>query len=193
VNLIPAYPFDGGLALQYLLAALWPELEPRQLRSIVGWTARVFAVGLLVTAVAAGFGPLGEDGNAGATGAGSVPVWMPLSLLAIFVFFSARRWGDAAPVDEPDSAESPLSSAPSDVEQDEQARLVDLRGPLARWLDERREAARQRREQIEADEEQRVDEILARLHESGLDSLSRDERGILERVSARYRDRQNSG
>ena len=55
-----------------------------------------------------------------------------------------------------------------------------------------REAARQRREQIEADEEERVDEILARLHESGFDSLSRDERGILERVSARYRDRQNS-
>jgi hypothetical protein len=34
-----------------------------------------------------------------------------------------------------------------------------------------------------------VDEILARLHEHGLSSLSAEDRSLLERVSRRYRSR----
>jgi hypothetical protein len=45
---------------------------------------------------------------------------------------------------------------------------------------------------IEREEEQQVDAILARLHESGRDALSPQERALLERVSARYRNRTQS-
>jgi Zn-dependent protease len=41
----------------------------------------------------------------------------------------------------------------------------------------------------EHEDERRVDEILAKLHEVGLEKLTPEERGILERASARYRQR----
>ena len=63
-------------------------------------------------------------------------------------------------------------------------------GPVGRWLEERREARQQRQRQLEDDEERRVDDILARLHLLGLDGLSLEDRQILDRVSARYRNRQ---
>ena len=39
------------------------------------------------------------------------------------------------------------------------------------------------------EEERQVDSILSRLHSEGLASLTRRERELLERVSARYRNR----
>jgi hypothetical protein len=44
-------------------------------------------------------------------------------------------------------------------------------------------------EEIEAEEERQVDGILSRLHAHGMDSLTVDERKLLDRVSARYRNR----
>ena len=44
--------------------------------------------------------------------------------------------------------------------------------------------------ELEAEDEKRVDEILARLHERGMRSLSPEDRALLERVSQRYRSRQ---
>jgi hypothetical protein len=44
-------------------------------------------------------------------------------------------------------------------------------------------------QQQEADEERSLDEILERLHRHGRESLSPEDRALLERVSARYRSR----
>ena len=44
-------------------------------------------------------------------------------------------------------------------------------------------------EDVEAAEEQQVDRILSRLHAHGMDSLTSEERQLLQRVSARYRSR----
>jgi 2-oxo-4-hydroxy-4-carboxy--5-ureidoimidazoline (OHCU) decarboxylase len=46
--------------------------------------------------------------------------------------------------------------------------------------------------QLEREEERRVDSILVRVKELGLDAISPEERALLQRVSARYRDRQRS-
>jgi hypothetical protein len=62
-------------------------------------------------------------------------------------------------------------------------------GPFAQWLQERRDSARKTRKEQEQTEESRADEILARLHELGIDSLSPEDRNLLERVSARIRRR----
>jgi hypothetical protein len=51
---------------------------------------------------------------------------------------------------------------------------------------------KQRRELQERDEERQVDEILSRLHSAGMDGLTAKERALLNRVSARYRNRQQS-
>ena len=42
---------------------------------------------------------------------------------------------------------------------------------------------------MEAEEEQRVDEILDRLHRHGKESLTAEDHSLLERVSVRYRNR----
>ena len=48
------------------------------------------------------------------------------------------------------------------------------------------EQARER----EAEEERLADEILEKVHREGIESLSAEDREILNRVSARYRNRQ---
>jgi hypothetical protein len=63
---------------------------------------------------------------------------------------------------------------------------------LAMWKKNRQLLKEQRRREREVSDESRVDEILARLHESGIDSLPPEDRAILQRVSARYRSRLES-
>jgi hypothetical protein len=66
-------------------------------------------------------------------------------------------------------------------------------GPFAQWLEEKRELERNRRQELKQGEladERRVDEILARLHERGPQSLSAEDRQVLQRVSDRLRRRQ---
>jgi hypothetical protein len=63
---------------------------------------------------------------------------------------------------------------------------------LSRWIKQRRANRQRRLAQMEADEERRVDEVLARLNEVGIHALATDERRLLERVSKRYRQRLES-
>ena len=61
---------------------------------------------------------------------------------------------------------------------------------MRQWLDNRREARRQREKELEEHDDQRVDEVLARLHDLGPGAMSEEDRALLDRVSARYRNRQ---
>jgi stage IV sporulation protein FB len=63
---------------------------------------------------------------------------------------------------------------------------------MRQWLQNRREMRRRKRLWQEQEEERQVDSILLRLHEVGLEGLSAKERALLNRVSARYRNRQGS-
>ncbi len=65
-------------------------------------------------------------------------------------------------------------------------------GTLRRWIAHRQEARLRKQRMIEEEEERRVDEILVRLHEAGMTGLSSKDRALLDRVSARYRNRQGS-
>jgi hypothetical protein len=67
-------------------------------------------------------------------------------------------------------SESRSSDLPWERDDDESGEPVDL-------------------EEIEAAEERQVDGILSRLHAHGMNSLTADERQLLIRVSARYRNR----
>jgi hypothetical protein len=117
-----------------------------------------------------------------------VPPCIPLMTLGVFLFFSARQ--DLVCGQPYEQVEGPagyqldsdgldLLEAMWSADEDENGVLVEHQ-PLRQHEN--------RREQ-DAFEDARVDDILARLHDSSLESLSPEEVDILQRASERYRHR----
>ena len=194
VNLIPAYPFDGARALRAGIMCLWPNIDSRQVVLVVARLAKVVAFALVIVAwlyrkeVTPSELP--------------VPTWFPMVMLAIFVFFSARVEEGRLESDDADDGffgydfsqgyTSLERSIDGGSPQSSTKTTEPIAGPLVRWLQNRREQKERRRIANEAEEDRRVDDILHRLHETGLDKLSLEDRRLLDRVSARLRSRSES-
>jgi len=180
VNLLPAFPFDGGRALRAGLSALWPDSSPRPAAFVVGLLAKLAAVALVIVAWVM------RDQAADQP----VPIWFSLVILAVFLYFGAKQ--EEERVDEFEMEDElfgyDFSQGYTSLERSTERR-EDRPSPFVLWLERRRQAKQQRLRQIEAEEERRADEILERLHAQGMDSLTEEERMLLKRVSARYRQR----
>ena len=59
----------------------------------------------------------------------------------------------------------------------------------SQWLKEKRAEREQMERELEEEEERRADEILAKLHKEGAESLSDEDKALLARVSERIRKR----
>jgi len=180
VNLLPAYPFDGG---QMLRTLLWPALEHRAAGLVVVRVSKLTALAMCV-----GAWMLRDTQSADV-----LPAWVPLVLFAAFIWFSAQHeWMRLETAEWDDELFSyDFSQGYTSLERGPEP----SRPPgssMRRWLDNRREQRQRRRQWIEQEEERQVDEILVRLHETGMNSLSAKERALLNRVSARFRNRQGS-
>jgi hypothetical protein len=179
LNLYPAYPLDGGHALAGMLR---PVFGQRAAVLIVGTSAMLTAIGLLIMALL-----LPEDARL-------VPTWLPLSLFAIFLFFSGKQQIESW---RPAEAEETVlgydfSEGYTSLERSQHVKAIPAPGMLRRWIQQRRATRRRRMAETEAEEERRVDEVLALLNEVGIDALSAADRQLLERVSRRYRQRLES-
>ena len=161
-----------------MLLSLSPESGARRASIFVAAIAKITAIALLVAAVL-----LFRE----RTPASPVPVWFALSLLAIFLYFSAKQEADRQ--QDIEDHQEPFGYDFSQGYTSLERSVEEPVGPVQRWLAQRKHARLERQREIEEDEESRVDDILSRLHLHGIESLSQEDRSLLDRVSARYRYR----
>ncbi len=180
VNVLPALPLDCGRVLH---AVLWPSFGPRNSVVMISrWFAPFTAFSLMFAAW------MTRNDHSSL----AVQPWLLLVLAAIYLLFYG--WSEIQRQEEPETDEGALgydfSQGYTSLERQLNVGRPAGGSSFRRWLEDRREAKRQKARKIEQEEERRADEILARLHECGMAGLTPEERAILERVSARYRNRQ---
>ncbi|HVX10922.1 MAG TPA: site-2 protease family protein [Pirellulales bacterium] len=175
VNCLPALPFDAGRGVR---ALLWMQYEFRHGVVLAARVAQLTALGL---AVAAWMIHRSGDYSFAA---------LPFLLVAVLLFFGAKQEIDRLYEAESDEAlfGYDFSQGYTSLEKAAPSRKAQA-SPVKKWLDDRRAKRLERRRKVEADEERRVDDVLVRLHQVGLHGLSEEERALLNRVSARYRNR----
>ena len=127
------------------------------------------------------------------------PVWFVLVALSIFVFFCSRREElQQAEVEHEDDTVfgydfsqgyTSLERSLSEETGKESRSSASPFRAFQSWIVRRRAERERRRVEQEKEDETRVDEILARLHDGGMHSLTSEDRALLERVSKRYRSR----
>jgi Zn-dependent protease len=173
-NLLPAFPFDGARLLR---TALWPRLGYRTASLQVVRAAKLTALTLFV------LGLIVHQQYPAAL--------MILSVLSLLVFFAARHEIDK--LQDTDSEERvfgyDFSQGYTSLERATGTPAAPKLNFLRRWLKNRHENRLRRRREVEELEDLRVDDVLARLHEAGVDGLSSEDRALLQRVSQRYRNR----
>lgn len=183
LNLIPAFPFDGGRMLRAGLVLTQVSADYQRVSTIATRVAKLVAVGFLIAAWM-----VQPDQNPGAF----LQARFAFLLLAIFIYFSARREEYYAQYFQGDDGVLgyDFSEGYTSLERSgPKVTTQPMPGPLVQWWKRRREVRQQRQRDLEVLEDGLVDEILSRVHLSGLESLSNEDRSILERVSARYRKR----
>jgi stage IV sporulation protein FB len=190
INLLPAYPFDGGRLLRAGLSVCRPFMVARRRAEITFWVAMGHGLAILLLALVL------WKHNVDAV----FPIWLALLLLAVVLLVGARRdveqlatgieageavaqWGA--------SCYDGGTAEPSTRDGDEVSQVApgqSPRRPRDAWETPEASPAEDEAEE-EAEEERQLDGILSRLHARGMQSLSAQERELLQRASERYRHR----
>jgi Zn-dependent protease len=163
-NLIPAYPLDGGQLLQ---SAVWARTDYRRGVVVAAYSGFVVAVLALV-----------------------VSFWWNEAMivaLAMFMLYMA-----SLKLYQLDADDGPFgydfSAGYTSLDRDEEAApKVKRPGPVARWLQARKARKLQREMEQRAADEERKELLLEKIAQTGMTSLTAEERRFLEQFSSRYR------
>lgn len=190
INLLPVSPFDGGRIVRSLIPLLWPNTRTDQIYLGSMIVAMMTSIGLCIVAWFV------KDNQATTL----IPMWLVLILLAIVVFFGARRqtqldlrdlenllerergaYGDKIL----DAIENRAFDEFDDEDDDQE---------ISDWLWQHKYEMESEDGEDEpaADEEEQLDGILARIKDVGVEGLTEYERFVLLRASARYRERRQT-
>ena len=177
VNLIPALPLDGGRALRAYLAR--PSLVHRD-SLIAPHTSWAMAAVLFLVGLARLI--FWQDPVGGMT------LIALAILIGVVVRLEARMLEDGGYLDDSLFGYD-FSDGYTSLESSAQKVRPYRESALKRWRRRRSDLRRQRRQALEAAEDARMDEILAKLHGQGRASLTDEEQRFLIRVSVKYRNR----
>ncbi|MCH7988548.1 MAG: site-2 protease family protein [Planctomycetes bacterium] len=173
VNLIPVYPLDGGQILKAVLSA-------RLNREIA--TDLYIKSGMIVGLLAL-IGGLFIDPSSGRFLVFLGAVIMLLNLQESFQLRSTDGYDDSF-------MGYDFSQGYTSLDRSDEKSLPARRpGLWQRWREQRRAEKFLKEQEQEAEAEQQLDLLLAKVHSEGIESLSDAERRLLDRVSARYRDK----
>lgn len=165
-NLIPAYPLDGGQLLQ---AVIWGRTDYRRGVVVASYSGFIVSVIFLIVSIAA-----------------NEALFMGLALFMLYQ--ASMRLHMLEAEDGPFGYD--FSAGYTSLEKDDEPPPKPKRpGFFTRWLQARKARKAAREMEQRQQDEQRMDELLAKIAQSGKNSLTDDERRFLERVSARYRNR----
>ena len=181
VNLIPCFPFDGAEILRTVFGFSFKSVPQYRIESAIRVTGTAVALTMIGVAWllrSAGMAPIG-------------PIWFVLLVAGICMYFAARHsfyketYDDTSDWDE---AQSALGLAESFTESQSFFVFGDSEDPeYSKWLVEKQEARIRDELQLEQQEIEQADEVLVKLHETGIESLTSDEKLLLQRVSERLR------
>jgi stage IV sporulation protein FB len=173
-NLIPALPFDAGRMLRVVTAGSSKD------SMIAPWTARGFAIIL-------GLAGIVRICTYPKSGSGLTLIALAV-LIEIMVRMESRMLEEGGFFDDGVFGYD-FSEGYTSLESSTPVVRPYRESALKRWRRRRSELRKQRRLAREAAEEQRMDEILAKLHSEGRSSLTDEENRFLVRVSAKYKNR----
>jgi len=176
--LVSLMPIDPCAGAELMRGVLWPIVGRTTAASLTSLAALGAAAFIVLLALV-----LAQDNSNG-----PVPNWFPLALASLFLLYGGvrtsheRRYDVGLAIDEFDSDDEAWIVAEW-IEEDREAVLVE------HLQDKQQEVIDRKRREREANEDARVDAILARLNHISFEQLSEEDRAILKRASRRYRSR----
>jgi Zn-dependent protease len=192
VNLLPCFPFDGVQIARTLFLMVGNELSRLKIESTL------LAIGQLTAASFFVLAWLTHKLNHGPI----QPTWALMLTACVTLMFCARYdyqrnladaledddWMEAEELDEEEAA--------LDYEANQFGFFAE--DSYSQWLVEKQQQrdrviSRPDESELAEDDDRRSDHILRKLHDQGMDSLTDDERSVLQRVSERLRKQREQG
>lgn len=175
LNMLPVAPFDGA---EVLRGMLWPLMG----RTTAAAASAYVAYGAsAMTAVLAIVMQQNEGDH-------TLSLWLPLGIVSVLLLFGGSRaarqgrYDAGLEIDELESDDDMWLAA--EWQEEERAAVL-----VERLEEKQQEALDRKRREREDREDARVDDILARIQEVGVEKLSDEEQTILKRAARRYRER----